>query len=230
MPRLLVALSLLFAAAACAEPPLDPEATLQRVTGGTIRAGITAHHPWTSFEEGVASGVEVELVEDLAEELSAEVEWVQGSEEELIGTLDVGQLDLVVGGFSAESPWIEHAAITHPYFTTRVVIAGPIDEEVPSDITGREVAVEANTEAAGILEKTDAVVDLVEDVTEADGLVAVDDWLLDDLELRAGEVVLSETDHVVAVRLGENGWMVTVEKFLLDRADEVPDLLDEAES
>ena len=31
----------------------------------------------------------------------------------------------------------------------------------------------------------------------------------------------------MAVRLGENGWMVTLEKFLIDHSDEVPELLDE---
>ena len=229
MKHLLV-LPLLLVVAACASPPLDPEGTLERVTGGTIRAGITTQAPWSFFENGEPAGVEVELLEDLAQELDAQVEWVQGSEEDLIGAMDLGQLDVVIGGFTAESPWIEHAAMTHPYFTSRLVVAVPEGDEVPDDIAGLEVAVEANTEGAGLLEKTDAVVDIVADVTETSGPVVVDDWLLDDLGLTPTQVVLSETDHVMAVRLGENGWMVTLEKFLLARADDVPELLDEAES
>lgn len=215
---------------ACASAPADPEATLERVTGGRIRAGISASEPWTMFEDGEPAGVEVELLEDFAAELESEVEWVQGSEEELIGAMELGQLDVVLGGFSAESPWIQHAAMTHPYYTSQVVVAVPEGDEVPDDIAGLEVAVEANTEAAGLLEKTDAVVDRVEDIESVAGPVAVDDWLLDDLGLTPTGVVLSETDHVMAVRLGENGWLVTLEKFLVSRTADVPELLDEAES
>lgn len=228
MPRRLV-LSLLVLLTGCASAPLDPEGTLERVTGGTIRAGITDHPPWTIVDEPPA-GVEVELIEELAGELGAEVEWVDGSEAELFGALELGQLDVVVGGFTSESPYAQHAALTHPYYTSRVVIAAPAGSEPVETVTGRRVAVEGNTEAVGLLEKTDAVVAIVEDVTAADGLVVADDWLLDDLGLRETGVVLSESDHVMAVRFGENGWMVTLEKFLLSRAGSIPDLLDEAES
>jgi polar amino acid transport system substrate-binding protein len=227
--RRLLALVFSLALVACASPPVDPEATLERVRGGTIRAGITENPPWTIVGNATMTGVEVELLEDLAAEIDAEIEWVEGSEEELFGALELGQLDVVVGGFSAENTWSKHAAFTHPYHTSQTVIAVPVDQEIPDDITGMRVAVEANTEAAGLLEKTDAVVELVDDIKNTEGVVVVDDWLLDDLELHETGIDLSETDHVMAVRFGENGWMVTLEKFLLAQADEIPRLLDEAE-
>jgi polar amino acid transport system substrate-binding protein len=229
MQRLL-ALAISLTCVGCASPPIDPEGTLERVRGGTIRAGITDNPPWTIVGDVEMSGVEVDLLEGLAEEIDAEIDWLDGSEEELFGALELGQLDVVVGGFSAENTWSKNAAFTHPYHTSQTLVAVPVDQEVPDDISGIAVAVEANTEAAGLLEKTDAVVEPVDDVTQAEGAVVVDDWLLDDLDLRETGVVLSETDHVMAVRFGENGWMVTLEKFLLDHAGEVPDLLDKAES
>jgi polar amino acid transport system substrate-binding protein len=228
--RRLLALAISLICVGCASPPIDPEATLQRVRGGTIRAGITDNPPWTIVREVEMSGVEVDLLEGLAEDTDADIEWVDGSEEELLGALELGQLDVVVGGLSAENTWSKHAAFTHPYHTSQTLIAVPVDQEIPDDISGMRVAVEANTEAAGLLEKTDAVVELVDDITQVEGPVLVDDWLLDDLDLRETGVVLSETDHVMAVRLGENGWMVTLEKYLLDRAGDIPNLLDEAES
>jgi len=225
MKRLLV-IPILCLLASCASAPADPEGTLQRVTGGTIRAGITANPPWTIVGDAM-EGVEVELIEGLAQELDADVEWVEGSEEELFGALEVGQLDVVVGGLSSQNPYSAHAALTHPYFTSRIVVVSRFEIE---DIAGRRVAVEANTEAAGLLQKTDAVVELVDDVSEGHDVVAIEDWRYDPLFVRETGIVLSETDHVMAVRLGENGWMVTLEKFLLDNADRVPALLDEAES
>ena len=197
------------------------------MTDGTVRAGITSHPPWTIPSE--PGGVEVTLIEGLAEELDSEVEWTEGSEAELIGALELGQLDVVVGGLDAESPWAQHAALTHPFVTTQVVVAAPAGGSVPPDIAGLPVSVEPGTEAAGLLEKTDAVVRFVDDVTAARGLVAIDDWLLDDLELQETGVVLKETDHVMAVRMGENGWLVTLEKYLLRRAGDIPMLLDEEE-
>jgi polar amino acid transport system substrate-binding protein len=228
--RRLLALGLSLTFVACASAPIDPEGTLERVRAGSIRAGITDNPPWTIVGGEVMAGVEVDLLEGLADEIDAEIEWVDGSEEELFGALELGQLDVVVGGFSSENTWSKDVALTHPYHTSRTVIAVPVDQEIPDDIAGMRVAVEAHTEAAGLLEETDAVVELVDDIRQAEGAVVVDNWLLDDLELRETGINLSETDHVMAVRFGENGWMVTLEKFLLDQAGEIPQLLDEAES
>ena len=58
------------AAAGCGIPR-DPESTLDRVRGGTLRAGITASEPWTTLEGGRPGGVEVALVERFAQELGA---------------------------------------------------------------------------------------------------------------------------------------------------------------
>ncbi len=214
-------------AGGCSDTPADPEGTLDRVRGGTIRVGATEHDPWVTLQAGEPSGIEVELVERLAEELDADLEWQTGSETELIEALELGDLDLVIGGLAADSVWSKHAALTHPYHTSRVVVAVPRAEEPPDDIAGIEVSVEAMTAAAGVLAKTDAVVRLVDDIATAQSAVAVEDWLLEDLDLQATDLTLIETDHVMALRLGENGWMTTVERFLLERPDEVAALLDE---
>jgi polar amino acid transport system substrate-binding protein len=219
---ILVALML----SACASPPVDPEGTLRRVRGDIMRVGITESPPWTTLAAGDPGGVEVEIVERFASEIDSEIEWFEGSEEELFPALKVGELDLVIGGLGAENPFASEAALTHPYLTTRVVVAVPSGEDVPEDIAGIEVAVERGTEEAGILAKTDADVVLVDDIYAASGARVVDDWLLDDLELVETGVTLVETDHVMAVRLGENGWMVTLERFLLDNVELIEDTLE----
>ena len=193
-PLVLAAVALLAVLAAGCGIPRDPESTLDRVRGGTLRAGITASEPWTTLEGGRPGGVEVELVERFATELGARVEWVDGSEADLIAALEVRELDLVVGGLTADTPWQAKAAITRSYATTRVVVAVPASQPPPDDIAGVRVAVEAGTDAAGILEdKTDAIPVRVADVTQVRGsAVAIEEWLLADLDLRDTGVHLSK--------------------------------------
>jgi hypothetical protein len=45
--------------------------------------------------------------------------------------------------------------------------------------------------------------------------VAVDDWLLDDLNPADTGVQLTESEHVMATRLGENAFLMRLERFLL---------------
>jgi polar amino acid transport system substrate-binding protein len=228
----LAAVALMAVAAAGCGIPRDPESTLDRVRGGTLRAGITASEPWTTLEAGRPGGVEVALVERFAGELGARVEWVDGSEADLIGALEMRELDLVVGGLTADTPWQAKAAITRSYATTRVVVAVPASQPPPEDIAGMRVAVQAGTDAAGILEdKTDAVAVRVPDVTQVRGsAVAIDEWLLADLDLRDTGVHLSKVKHVMATPMGENAFLVRLERFLIAHQDEVPALLDAAEA
>jgi polar amino acid transport system substrate-binding protein len=226
VPPLLVAAILIFGAVGCTSPPADPEGTLDRIRGGTLRAGAVANDPWVTVDNGDLGGVEVRLLEEFAAQLEADTEWTVASEQELFGALEQGQLDVVVGGLVSDNPFSMHAAFTHPYVTSQVVVGTPPDLK-SEDMAGIEVSVEAGTQAAGVLEKTDAVPVFVEDIAESKGAAAVEKWLLDDLELEDTGVRLVESDHVMAVRLGENGWMVALEMFLLERPGEIQRLIDE---
>jgi polar amino acid transport system substrate-binding protein len=194
--------------------PRDPHGTLDRVRGGTLRAGLIEHPPWASSEAGEPSGVEVELLEGLAEDLDAEVRWTTGTESELIDALELGELDAVVGGLTADAPWSSKAAFTAPYLETRVVVGVPLGDPTAIDLEGMEVAVERGSPAAGLLRAAGAVPVEVDDLTAAGGAAAVDEWLLDDLGLRASDENLDEREHVLALPLGENAWLVEVEEFL----------------
>ncbi|MFN2587303.1 MAG: substrate-binding periplasmic protein [Actinomycetota bacterium] len=206
--------------------PRDPEGTLARVAGGTMRVGVTENPPWAVLGAHGPGGVEVEIVELFARELGAEVEWHDGSAEELAAALEVRELDLLIGGLESTSGLAAHASLTHPYLTTQVVVAVPPGTGT-GDIAGLEVAVETATEEAGILDKTDAVPVRVDDVTDVEGPVAVDGYLLDDLELEDTGVRLSEVDHVMAVPHGENAWLVRLERFLLDHERAIHRILEE---
>ncbi|HEV2755205.1 MAG TPA: transporter substrate-binding domain-containing protein [Actinomycetota bacterium] len=223
--RLRLGFVVLLAAASCGLPN-DPEGTLERVTGGAMRVGITENPPWVVLGADGPSGVEVEIVELFAAELGAEVEWHEGSAEDLAAALAMRELDILAGGIVSTSGLAAHGGLTHPYLTTQVVVAVP-PGTYDGDIAGLEVAVETATEEAGVLEKTDADPVRVEDVTTVDGPVAVDGYLVDDLGLDDTGVRLSEVDHVMAVPHGENAWLVRLERFLLDHEDDVHRILEE---
>jgi hypothetical protein len=69
----------------------------------------------------------VDLIEDFAAGVDAEVEWHDGGEESLIEELHRGGLDVVVGGLTEKSPWVSHAALTRPY----VVVTSPTGSPEP---------------------------------------------------------------------------------------------------
>lgn len=118
-PRALaaVALALVLGLSGCASSfPADPDGTLDRVTGGTLRVGLSPNEDWTDMTDGgEASGIEVTLVEEFADSLDAEIEWTEGGEEKLFTDLEAGRLDMVIGGLTDTTPWSEKAAITKPF-------------------------------------------------------------------------------------------------------------------
>jgi polar amino acid transport system substrate-binding protein len=229
----------LFAVAVLAAPalagcgwPRDAGSTLADVRGGVLRVGITANEPWTAVaDDGTVTGAEVRLVERLAERLGARIEWHPGSESSLMAALKERVLDLVIGGLDAEAPWIEQASLTRPYVTVRTVVAVPPGVPVPKELSGVRVAVPAGTAEVAALAGEDAVPVPVPAVTGAEGVpVVVGEWRLAELNLRRTPHELDKREHVWAVPLGENGWQVEVERFLLALShDEVVDLLAEAE-
>ena len=116
--------------------PSDPDHTLQRVQGAVLRVGASPSEPWIVWgAEREPTGLEADLVRQFADSLAARVEWTRGGEEALIGRLERGELDLVVGGLTAETPWVEKAAITKPYLSEETpegkqdhVMAAPLGE------------------------------------------------------------------------------------------------------
>lgn len=225
-------LPLIVAIALCSgcQFPADPEGTLDRVRGGVMRVGVTPAEPWVKLDGSEPAGVEVELVERFADTLGARVEWVEGSETDLMEALHGRQLDVVIAGLTRQSVWAREAALTRPYLTTQVVIAAPDARQAAAlseDLGGVRIAVEANSPEASKLEQdTDAIVVPVDDLAAVDGPRAVPDYLLDDLGLVRSDAELDEHEHAMAVSMGENAFLVALERFLLDRESQAREILD----
>ncbi|WP_403020260.1 transporter substrate-binding domain-containing protein [Salinibacterium sp. GXW1014] len=117
--------------------PTDPDGTLEGVTDGVLRVGVTPNDDRVTIDDnGEPSGNDVELIEDFADSVDAELEWVPGSEESLVRDLEAGRLDLVIGGFTDTTPWSNKAAVTRPYLevtepdgtTLKLVMLAPMGE------------------------------------------------------------------------------------------------------
>ena len=114
---------LLFLAGCGTAFPADPEGTLERVQGGTLRVGASINGEWVEFSspavselrDGDVQGRDADLVRGFAEQLGADIEWVAGTEQVLAEEITHGDLDLVVGGLDEKTPWVTHAGMTRPY-------------------------------------------------------------------------------------------------------------------
>lgn len=95
--------------------PTDPNGTLDQVRDGSLRVGASPSEGWVDIDGDSLSGADVDLVEGFADSLHSDIRWQLGGEEALIGQLERGDLDLVIGGLTDRSPWTEQAAITTPF-------------------------------------------------------------------------------------------------------------------
>lgn len=225
--RVLVTVLIVVLAASCGFPR-DPMGTLERVRDGEMRVGVAENEPWVRTGEGRPSGVEVELIEDFADEMGAETVYVEGTVPELLRTIKQGELDVLIGGFTDESPGVreqKEAGITRPYLKTRLVIGVPAGRQTLEDLSGRRVAVERVDEAAAYLKQEGAVPVRIRDLSGADLPVAAHEWQIEAWGFRPTGIELPEERHVMAVPPGENGWLVTLERFLHERRDTAEDLL-----
>jgi len=121
MTRGLVLIAVMVGLVGCtAHFPADPDGTLDRISGGTLRVGISHQPPWTDTtgdgnSEQDPGGIEAQLINDYAESIDADVEWHAGGEEQLIKLLSERELDVVIGGLTDQSPWQSQVALTTDY-------------------------------------------------------------------------------------------------------------------
>ena len=95
--------------------PADPDGTLDRVTGGVLRAGVVHHPPHVDASGAEPVGPEPDLIRGFAAAHDAEIAWTVSGEESLMTALEKGDVDLVAGGLTSDSPWTTHASLTRDY-------------------------------------------------------------------------------------------------------------------
>jgi ABC-type amino acid transport substrate-binding protein len=109
-------LAVAFALSGCGlTVPSDPDGTLGSVTGGVLRVGTSPDAELVEVDGDEPSGSIVDLVDRFADSIDATPEWTVASEETLVRMLDAGDLDLIAGGLTPETPWIDKAGVTRGY-------------------------------------------------------------------------------------------------------------------
>jgi polar amino acid transport system substrate-binding protein len=232
VPSVAVFVLVVLVAAGC-DFPRDPRGTLEGVQNGTMRVGIVDHDPWTRMEQGHASGVEVELLKDFARELGAEASFVPGTTPELLEAAKEAEVDVLIGGFTSTSPGVsegKEAGVTGTYLTTRFVVGVQPGRPAFDELSGREIAVERIDGTAALLKEEGAVPVPVDNLSTAEMPIAAYEWQLRAWGFEPTGVKLPKEEHVMAVPLGENGWLVELERFLRERREEAKELLREETS
>lgn len=194
--------------------PRDPNQTLAHIQGGVMHVGVIENTPWVIKGSSGARGLEPELIRSLAESLDAEIRWYWGGESELITALQEYELDLVIGGLVKGAPLRQVVAFTKPYLKTELTVGAPTGEALPAKLNGQTVAVKRTATLKGALEEKGAKPVLVEDLSQAEGLVAAPRWWLQAHSFEAGHWSLHQYQHVMTVPPGENAWLLKLQRYL----------------
>jgi polar amino acid transport system substrate-binding protein len=199
---------------------------LARIRGGTMWVGAVEHRPWTTLPSGGgAGGIEGALVAEVARDLQARIEWVRGPESQLLRALELGELDLVIGGLSDANPWRRRVAFTKPIYTDTIVIGG-VPQAVPlRKLGGQTVAVLPGDPAAAYVRRKGGVPRTVANLGMAPGLLAAPTWLLPSFGFQPTGITLYEARHVIAVAPGDDAWLEAVEESLAKRTPMIGEVL-----
>jgi polar amino acid transport system substrate-binding protein len=207
--------------------PHDQRGTLQHIASERrIRVGLVENKPWVARSpNGDPSGVEVELVKSFAAELGAAPEWRWENEADAMEALIDRELDIVLGGLTEQTRWKDEVGLSSSYFTDHIVVGAPPSGQLPSEIDGKEVLVEADDLAAQALVAEQNGRPVRTETLIPTALAAGRDWHLERLGFRLSQIDLRKDKHVMAVAPGENGFLVRLETLLESRRNGVKGML-----
>lgn len=202
--------------------PKDPEDSLDRIrNGGVLRAGAIENRPFVHLlYDGRVVGVEAGLVEEFARSLGARVEWQTVSGYALFEALHHQKLDVLVGGFTDSSPYLEKVAPTQAFLDAEFRIGSRSVESLPADLEDVPVQVDADHPLmAHYLDEVDARPRPVKHLLESDPAnsarpLLAEDWRLQAWGLAMHPEVLHRDKHIMMVAQGENRLLLELDRFL----------------
>jgi len=166
--------------------PKDAEDSLEKVRNHTIRVGFTNAAPWVYPSATRAQGIEAAIVSDFAKTLHAKTDWVEGTEEQLYTALKKNEIDILIAGITAKTPWKEEVGVTKPYLETEIVNGAPPSSAVnnSSSLEGQWVAVKKGTVQGYYVRKRKARVFYTERLPAHNRLCVGYNWQLDNWRLQ----------------------------------------------
>lgn len=114
-------LCLILIVVGCREYPKDPEGTWERIRREGARVGLAEDGSHVQINgrpsQGPVEGSVVVLLERMLADLGVEEAKRQiGSSDELMEKLERFELDIVVGGYTENSPWRNRVAFSRPWY------------------------------------------------------------------------------------------------------------------
>lgn len=211
---------------ACGTLPRDPAGTSARVHQyQQIRVGLVDNPPWVVRTDHEPAGVEVALIRKFASSLGARAKWFWGSEETHMEALEEFELDVVLSGLDASTPWSKQVGLTRPYYDEIVTVGAPSGTPVPGELRGLKVTVREGDATAAFIRRKGAIDERAEDIWNVTGLLAAPTWLLNKRGLTPAKFILFKKKHVMAVPPGENGWLKRLQAYLEEQEPSVPALI-----
>lgn len=197
--------------------PRDAEDTLERIRAdGVLRVGVTERPPWVAGKAPEPGGIEPRVISAFAATLGARIEWVGGSESTLAKALESRRIDVMIGGYTRDTPWKKHLAATQPYVTSRIVVAAPLTSAPPAskdELEGRVVAHHVGrADIAGLIDKAGAKPMRAERFGNA--LAAIYEFESGRLGLTPTRIVLESEKHVMLAAPGESRFLLELDRFL----------------
>ena len=206
--------------AGCDRFPQDPNRSLEQIIErGTVRVGVTSNPPWVhGSAPGSPHGIEAELIQSWAQAQGVTPEWHWGSDQAHFEALRDGRLDVVIAGLVQRNPWKKHVGYTMPWYSHEVVVGVPPGSPHPDDLESLVVVVRPDAPWRSKLEDEDAQV-VVEARPDGSRAAAVRQWELAALGLEPTQLKFNKAQQVMAVPLGENALLMSLEDHLLQQAD-----------
>lgn len=119
-------IGILATALAC-DLPRDANGTLDRIRrDGIVRVGYVQGSKWVALYGNTPTGIEPRLAGGIAQRAGARVQWVGGTQDDLLNDLHDRKLDLVVAGLEASSPWKSKVALTRAFVVDSSLPEKPI--------------------------------------------------------------------------------------------------------
>lgn len=214
--RWLVALSAVFALilTGCGDPDAgqdaeeteEASADLGLIEDGTLRVGSDINFaPFEFIEDGEEKGFDVELMNEIAERLGLEVEYVNTSFDTIFTQLAAGEFDAIISAVTITDERKETIAFSDPYFLANQALVTTKDSGIEGvdDLDGKDVGTQAGTTGLDYAKEnfTDATIKEFQDAPA--GFTA----------LSAGQVDAMFIDVPVAVeQVADNDDLVLVEE------------------
>ncbi len=151
---------LLWLPAACGQFPRDAQDTLEQAKAGApLKVGWSAAEPWVRDRGGPEpGGIEPDLIRAWAAREGIRLEWVKGSEGQLVEALSENEVDVAVAGLTKRTAHAASIGMTQPYLSLETVIAAPAGTIPPDKLKGVQIRYDARRpDFAAAIAKQEAV-------------------------------------------------------------------------